>query len=334
MKKILFICLTFVSSLMFFELFLEYSPFKKGISPVEYDKDIGMWHKKNFSDFSIRKCYKTQYFFDEKGRVKNTYQYNEKKEDIIILGDSFIDASMVENKNIIHNALFRELNGEFNVLNYGLTGAGPMQELAILKYKVPLKKVKRVIQLVEIEGDLSDCDSSHFNGSNRPKVFLSFSDLEHYQLSKPIQYSNKEKMRDFLGNFEFYGYLNQTYIHYKSLLEHPKAKRSKEDKYFMENEEYRWKQLYGTLYQTNKIALKYKFAYIILIYSSNEFSFNYRQRSQRLESFLKKHDIAYLNIVSFLQEINKKHPLSFECDGHWNGKTHQDLARYLHHELF
>jgi len=44
--------------------------------------------------------------------------------------------------------------------------------------------------------------------------------------------------------------------------------------------------------------------------------------------------INYLYITSFLKELEKKHSLSFKCDGHWNGKTHQDLATYLYRELF
>jgi len=148
MKQTFFIFLIMLLSIISFELFLEYSPFKKGVSPVVYDKDIGMWHKKNFSNYLIRDCYENQYFFDEYGRVKNNYLYDAKKEDVIILGDSYIDGLMIENDKIIHNSLFYELNGSVNVLNYGLTGSGPMQQFAILKHKVNLSNVKKLIHFI------------------------------------------------------------------------------------------------------------------------------------------------------------------------------------------
>jgi hypothetical protein len=334
MKKILFVFLVGLLSVVLFELFLEYSPFKRGISPVVYHKDIGMWHKKNFTNYLIRDCYENQYFFDEYGRVKNNYKYDENKEDIIILGDSYIDALMVENDKIIHNSLFSELNGTFNVLNYALTGSGPMQQFTILDSEVNLTNVKKVIHFINLEDDLGDGDREKFNGSNRPKVFFSFSSLEEYSVFKPTSYTIKEKIRDFLASFELYAYLNQTRGYYKNILNKKNREVNATDIYFMKNESYRWKQLEGTIYQINKLALNYNFEYNIIIKSTYELKFNYRKRSEKFEIFLEKYNINYLNISSFLKEIEKKYSLSFECDGHWNGQTHQSLAKYFVKELF
>ena len=334
MKQTFFIFLTMGLSIMAFELFLKNSPFKRGISPVVYHKDIGMWHKKNFSNYLIRDCYENQYFFDEYGRVKNNYLYDEKKEDVVILGDSYIDGLMIENDKIIHNSLFSELNGSVNVLNYGLTGSGPMQQFAILEHEVNLSNVKKLIHFINLEDDLGDGDPKKFNGSNRPKVFFYFTDLEKYRLVKPTPYNMKERFRDFLASFELYAYLNKTRGYYMNRWKKPPLKVNEVDKYFIKNEAYCWKQLEGTIYQINKLALKYKFEYDIVIKSSHEFKYNYRKRSKQFETFLLKQNINYLNVNTFLKELEKRHPLSFECDGHWNGETHQDLARYLHHELF
>ncbi len=334
MKKTFLIIVTFFLSLVSFEIFLEYSPFKQGVSPVEYDTELGMWHKKNFSSVLVRECYQNQYFFDSKGFVQSSSSYDEQKKDIIILGDSYIDALMVPNNKMIHNALSSVLDHKFNILNYGLTGSGPMQQWGLLKYKSSLDKIKKVIQLITLEGDLADCDPTSFNGSNRPKLFLTFSNLETYQLIKPKSYSMRERMRDFLGNFELYAYLNKTYHHYKSLFKTSSAAKVQADIHFMRNEEYRWKQLEGTLYQIKKMALKYQFEYNVLIYSSEEFHANYKKRSNRLKVFLEKENISYLNIVPFLKRLEKKHAISFECDSHWNGETHQDLAKYIQEELF
>lgn len=240
---------------------------------------------------------------------------------------------MIENEKIIHNSLFYELNESMNVLNYGLTGSGPMQHFAILQHEVNLSRVNKVIHFINLEDDLGDGDPQKFNGSNRPKFFLYFTDLDKYKVVKPI-YTIKEKIRDFIASFEWYAYLNQTRGYYMNLLKSPTLKHNKNNKYFMPNEEYRWKQLEGTIYQISKLSLKHNFNYNIIIKSTYEFNDNYDKQVKRFEKFLFKKNINYLNLTPFLKEIEQKHSLSFECDGHWNGKTHQDLAKYLQNKLF
>ncbi len=336
MKNIFYILLVLGISLSVFELFLEYSPFKRGTSPVEYHADIGMWHKKNFKNSLIKECFSNQYFFDEKGRVKNNYSYDKKKKDIIILGDSYIDALMVKNKNIVHNRLYYELNGSFNVLNYGLTGSGPMQQLSILKNEVNLTNVKRVLHFISLEDDLGDCDPQKFNGSNRPKVFMEFSTLEKFQLHKPAKNSIKERTRDALGNFEFYSYLNKTWFYYKKFFDEEKTIHRKKDliAITMPNEEFLWKQLEGTIYQMKKVAIANKFQYNIILFSHDEITFDNKQRSLRLKKVLRIHDIAFLNISVFLKKLAKKRNISYPCDAHWNDLTHVALAKYIKYKLF
>ena len=168
---------------------------------MTYDKEIGMWHKKNFANYIIDDCYKTKYFFDEEGRIKNNYEYSNNKKNIILLGDSNIEALMVNNKNIIHNSLYNEIYGKYNVLNYSLSGTGPTQHLEILKNKIKLNKVIKLIHFVFLENDLGDGNPNNFNGTNRPKVHLEFENLDNYVTIKPKKYDTKEMFRDFLGNF-------------------------------------------------------------------------------------------------------------------------------------
>lgn len=336
MKKIFSIFFVLGISLIVFEFFLGYSPFKRGISPVEYNPNIGMWHKKNFTNVLIKECFSNQYSFDEKGRVNNNYIYDKKKKDIIILGDSYIDALMVKNKNIIHNRLYSELNGSFNVLNYGLTGSGPMQQLSILNHEVNLTKVKRVIQFIYLEDDLGDCDPQKFNGSNRPKVFMEFSTLEKFKLHKPAAYSIKEKIRDVLGNFEFYSYLNKTWFYYKSFFDEVEMTDQKKDFNIttMQNEEFRWKQLEGTIYQMKKVAIENTFQYNVILFSHDEITFDNKERSLRLENILHTHNISFLNISIFLKKLAKNRNISYSCDTHWNDSTHVSLAEYIKDKLF
>jgi len=332
MKFILIIIFSFILSIILFEFFLKLSPFSFGVTPMVYDKDIGMWHKKNYSNYLISDCYKNKYFFDSSGRVKNNYKYDDTKKDIIIIGDSKIEGLQVENQSVVHNALYREIQGQYNVLNYGLAGTGPAQHLEILKNKVDLTNTKTLLHFVFLENDLNDSDPNNLDGVNRPKVYLDFKDNMTFDVIKPKKYDFKEKLRDFIGNFEIYVYLKKTFYYYKTIFfDTRQAETSNKDRkmhYTISNEKFKFKQLQGAIYQINKLALDYDFSYHIFFFSSFEKK-GFNDYKNKLISFLSDININNINILPYLNDLEKKHALDFSCDPHWNKKTHQDLAKYL-----
>lgn len=342
MKKVIFILSVLFITISIFELFLRFSPFSYGITPMQYDKDIGLWHKKNFSSNTIKECYKTKYFFDEEGRVKNNYDVDIKKQNIVLIGDSYVEALMVNNDNVIHNSLYKEINGKYNILNYGLLGTGPSHQLEILKSKVNLEKVQRLIHFVFLENDLNDGIPGNINGNNRPRVYMKFNSLDDYEIIKPKPYNAKEKIRDFIGQFEMYVYLKKTYYFYSSKIKKIFSKQIKQinkvnnkesnNKYEISNEEYKWMQLNGSIYQINKIAKEENFKYSIVYISSYE-SDKYIKYRERFETFLNEQNIEHINIFNFLQQLSNKQKIDFECDRHWNDNTHQELAKYLNKKL-
>jgi hypothetical protein len=337
LKAILKIFVIFLLVIISFELFLRYSPFSSGISPVLYNQDIGMWHKKKFESYAIKSCYKTKYKFDEQGRVANSYQYDSSKRDIVILGDSQVEALMVANDKIIHNSLYKELSGKCNVLNYSLSGTGPSQQFQILKTKVDLNNVDTILHFVFLENDLNDADPKNFTSTNRPKVYMRFKDLKNFEVISPRDYDLKEKIRDTLGNFELYVYLKKTIYYYSSILKDKtkdiKAIHNKQKSFELKNEEYKWRQLKGSIYQINKLAKKFNIKYNVVVYSTYEFNDNHTLKREKFEKFLNNNGIPNTNIVPFLKELSKNEELSFECDGHWNGNTHHKIAKYLAKEL-
>lgn len=314
-----------------YELFLQNSPFSNGITPMVYDSQIGMWHKKNFSNYIVKDCYKNQYYFDNLGRVKNNYQYDKNKKDIVIIGDSQIEALSVENKSVIHNSLFKELKGRFNVLNYGLAGTGPSQHLEILKHKVELNNISSLVQLVYLENDLNDGDPNNLEGVNRPKVYLEFEDHSNYRIIMPKPYDFKERLRDFIGKFELYVYLKKTFYYYLNLFSNNEvtlvAKESIEQP-SVSNETYKWKQLEGSIYQTKQFAEKNNFKYTVLFFSTFDKK-GFSDYRIKFEKFLNENNISNLNILPFLVSIEKNKALGFSCDPHWNKNTHQSLAKFL-----
>ena len=270
-KKILTIFSALFLSVVLFELFLRYSPFSYGVSPVVYDKDIGMWHKKNFSSNAISVCYNTNYYFDEDGLVRLSYAYDETKKDVLIFGDSFAEAIMVQNKNIIHNALWKEYEGSYNFLNYGLSGTAPTQQFVILRKKAKLNNVKTVLQIINIDSDIYDVNPNCFKTLARPKEVMKFLNLEDFSIIAPRIRGLKDNVMDIVGNYQLYIPLKKVVYIIKDMIRELKSNKKNEqdkadvvEKIDLTNN---WLQIEGAIYQTKKFLDKKNINYKILINS-------------------------------------------------------------------
>ena len=321
-KFFLFLLGTFIA-ITFFELFLRFSPFELGVSPVHYDAEVGMWHKENFSSNKISECYNTPYYFDEKGLIKNNYTYNPNKKDILIFGDSYIEALMVHNPNIIHNALYKVFQGKYNFINYGLSGISPIQEYIMMTKKVDFRHTKALLQFIRIESDIYDVDPSNLDSTARPTVFMHFKDKEHYTTTPPKPYDLKEKIRDFMGSFELYIFLRKGIYYMKQHLQTKKKKKIiKKEK---EDLTINWRQIEGVLYQTKKLLLAKHISYTVLLYGSN------KAMNKHLKVLLDSLNISYYDLVDFAKKRNftLEH---FPCDSHWNDATHLQIADIIKKE--
>jgi len=316
-----------------YELFLRYSPFAQGITPMEYDAEIGMWHKRNFKGVISKSCYHQSYEFDAMGRVKSLVM-NDAKSNIVLLGDSQVEALMVSNESIVHNRLSEYLNGQYNVLNYGLSGTGPGQQLIILKSKIDLKKLEHVIHFVFIENDLNDGDSGNFDRINRPKVFVNFSDADHYNIVKPRSYDGIERVRDFLGQLELYVYLKKTVYHYRDLLTSAQAKPvervpAETVSSVIPGSDRLWLNLFGAIYQANQAAQKNDAKYSVIIYSNDYETEKNSTKLNKLTAYLTQQKINFYPLNPLIENIPALER-GFECDGHWNASTHDLIAKWLH----
>ena len=319
--------ITICLSLLSFELFLTFSPFKGGVSPVKYDPDIGMWHKSNFQYVNSNNCYNTKYEFDRNGLIKNNYNFNPDKQDVIILGDSYIEALMIKNKNIVHNSLYREYGGRLNFLNFGLGGTGPTQHLEILKKFVNIPRAKYLIEFVSLdEGwgrDLEEVDPREFGWSNRPLVHLKFSDLDHYKIFKPPAMNIKEKIREFLAQFELYGYLRKTLKYYKSKLSVNDSAISKIP-YGSRDWATSWDQIKGSVFQINKLSKAHHIGHRVVVFSPD------RNHNKVISAFLELQEIPFVDLVGELEKLKiGLNSITFSCDGHWNDETHRLFARII-----
>ena len=340
LKKITIITIASFFALILFEIFLKYSPFEYGTSPVIYDKEIGMWHKKNFSGYTIKECYKTKFIFDNKGLPKSIYNYDKNKKDIVILGDSLIEAIMVKNKNIIHNSLAKEFNNKYNFLNYGLSGSSPVQQFIILKNKIDLSNVKYVIHFVNLDGDLRDVDKKNLNKLARPKVYIEFKTLNDYKIIPPRKKNLYDTFGDLLGDYQIYFFIKkslyyiqnnilktQHQIHNKKDISISHIKDTTTSKHSLINMQKlskNWLYLQGAIHQIKKYikSINNKTIYKIIVISKNS------KNIEIIKKFLNKEKIEFV----ILNEIANKTGISlngFSCDKHWNDKTHQQIAKLI-----
>ena len=347
MKKIIMIIILGVFSVIFYNIFLTFSPFSLGTSPVTYDPDIGMWHKKDHSGYIVKSCYRNKFSFDKQGRIKNAYEYNNKKNDVVLLGDSQLEALMVENSKILHNVLYKKLNGNLNVLNYGLSGSGATQQLEILKNKVEFRNVTKVIHLIFLENDLADSATNGPTGTfARPKVQLNFTDYENYDVIKPKNYDVYENLRDFISSFEIYVYLKKSVYFYKRFFS-SSINKIKSQLYSnlgwsskvrvnvvgKNNSNdfgpHFWTNFLGSIYQINKISKAFSIDYNIVFVSDQELLYGDLSNSRIFSEFLDENNIEYLNLFKSLKNLGTDHYLDFTCDSHWNGHTHNHVAKAI-----
>jgi len=331
LKRIIIVLFSLVLALISFEFFLRYSPFEYGVSPVEYDKDVGMWHKKEFEGYTIKECYKTKFIFDKKGLPKNIYKYDKTKKDVIILGDSYIEAIMVKNENIIHNSLSKEFNQKYNFMNYGLSGTGPAQQFVILTNKVNLKNTKYIIHFINLESDLEDVDSKNLNSLARPKVYVEFHSLNNYRIIPPRAKNFYDIVMDLLGNYQIYFFIKKSLYYLKNniLSKNNKFVKKSIDEKIKNNLNKNWLYLKGAIYQINKYikSIDRNIKYKIIIISENE------KNKAILKNFLIKENIEFMFLNDIAKSMNIKLK-SFKCDAHWNDETHQNIAKIIRNTNF
>ena len=326
LKKLIIVLLSSIFALISFELFLKYSPFEYGASPVEYDKQIGMWHKKEFENYTIKECYKTKYIFDKQGLPSSINEYDGTKKDVVILGDSYIEAIMVKNENIIHNSLSKEFNNKYNFMNYGLSGSGPTQQFVILKNKINLKNTKYLIQFIGLEGDLNDVDSKNLGSLARPKVYVEFDSLDEYKIIPPRIKTMYDSIGDLLGDYQIYFFIKKSLYYLRDNILSKKDNTIKKtiNKKVEIDFSKNWLYLKGAIHQINKyikstnINIKYK----IIITSENE------KNKMILKKFLDTENIEFIFLNDTAKSMNIELK-SFECDGHWNDDTHRNIAKII-----
>ena len=308
-------------SLVLFELFLGNTPFAHGTSPVVYDADIGMWHKRNFSGRRTSACFDNRYYLNDQGLVDSSVKYDSGLKDIIVLGDSYVEALMVRKEGRLANRLSKAYESKLNVLNYGLAGTSPIQQYVILDQKVNLENTKLVVQIVNVESDLRDAVMNARSGVSRPLVFLEFDEAGGFDLMPPKPFEFSDWVRDKLGLLESFVFLKKAIYHTRknlsSVLGTEDKKRGNRPEVETIDLEKNWVQLNGVIAATNKLLRAVGVKYVVI------FNSRVAENSDRVAQFLEDQDILYFDLRSYLDDQGISYEsLLYECDRHWSAAGH------------
>ncbi len=147
MKKFILIIVSSIFALLLGELMLKlFFPLtvKNDHHKIfcQYDSLLGWIKIPNYEGFHITEEYKVKESFNSKGLRGNEYNYNKagKESRILIFGDSFAEAYMVDFKDMFSEVLKRRLNDAdssgqkfYEVINFGTGGYSTDQEVLYFK---------------------------------------------------------------------------------------------------------------------------------------------------------------------------------------------------------
>ena len=177
-------------------------PFQRNqlLSHLTHDPDLG-WKAKSSADFKFS-THETDYCFETntlgfRGSLVPKYK---DKPVFGMFGDSFTFGYEVDEGETFCSFLEGDfLKGKINVLNFGVTGYGPHQELALYKDMVKKVKMDTVILMMYAGNDFLEINpyQRSFFIYNRPSVVI-FDGALYY---KPHPYNTRDKIRAFCSKY-------------------------------------------------------------------------------------------------------------------------------------
>jgi len=330
--------LSIIGSILVFELILRFSLLSGGQASAVYDEKVGYWHKSNFTSQHTRDCYNVEYSFGEYGEISPQQPYNDELPNITLLGNSYLEAAMVENGNIIHNALYKELDGKYNVLNFGLYGTNIFHQALIYQYKVPNYNEAYVMQFVNFIQAL-DYKPLEAPVLSRQLVQGSF---EKNKIVPAVvrDFNSFELFRDVLGYTEFYEHVLTTIATVYNFDFKNKVKKTDnvEDKEVekplfiikKQRSEKQWQQLKAGIRFMQKQADERGSEYIAIVYSGNDFIKT--NLVGDFISWLENEGITYVDLDQKISNYSFDN-YGFSCDPHWNNEVHQVVGTILSNKL-
>ena len=322
--------LIIVIAAVVFELILRGSLHSGGQASAIHDEHVGYWHKSNFSSNHTRDCYDVEYSFGEFGEVAPFAPYNDTKAKITILGNSYVEAAMVDNKNIVHNALYNELDEKYDVLNFGLYGTTLFHQALIYEHKVPQYNEAYLIHFVNF---LQALDYKPTLASPMSRQ-LSEGGFEQGEIIIKISRENStlESIRDLIGYTEYYEHILTTVAHIRGWFKGAETsianpvKSSETIIQKQKRSEEQWEQLKAGIRYMNGAAVENSSKFVAVVHSSH--SFLTTNLYVDFIQWLQKENIPYIDLDLEMRRL-ELNEYGFSCDFHWNDNTHKNIAKIL-----
>lgn len=185
----------------------------------------GAWHKKNYSADHQKKCFQVTYSSNEYGARDKSFQNIEKKDNFILLGDSFAEGFGVNYEDMAQT-LIENATG-LNILNFGSSkDFGPVNYWLIYEKFAKNFPHKGIIIFLLPNNDFRDNDYNYFkktNNSNyglgeryRPYYKKNEKSFEIFYPDKAIKNSNNSNFfKDYLWSYNVLRTIKTFLISYK-----------------------------------------------------------------------------------------------------------------------
>jgi hypothetical protein len=297
---------------------------------------------------------------NSKGLVDYEHNYTFDGFTIVMLGDSFTEASHVKLKEgfpkVIEQKL-RDKYGKIRVVNCGIGNTGTDQQMIFLQKECIKYHPKIVMLNFYIGNDFANNYASlvtdYVNRSlvdKRPVKFSTFQRVFHFtntrsHLVKLVEnvFFSSDFIRDALFRMGLYKSLGEPYDNRISL----------NHIFFMENEvsdigydktflildylvEYSKSQnstLIVTLIPTKEQVDENKFKEQFSIYENQNNSANMLKPNLALSAYLRKNGIMKIDLLPYFRSHNKNNTFYFEKDEHFNAKGHEQAAEVIYESL-
>jgi hypothetical protein len=282
------------------------------------------------------------------------------KNRIVVMGDSFTSGLGVENNEIFTEILESRLLTNWQVLNFGVNGYGPVQELIMFEDRAVKFKPDFTILVYYIRNDLDDTLGTYdgIKGYARPKVEVANNELKYVNL--PLIKKNTKVETEILDqspiiklpfkitDFHFFNFIHIKLQDKNSILNlPPEVDLSKKEQSIEMKEGYA--KIEQILIKMNAIshANNSKFLLVIAptviqiyekqywpeimrIYHLNNNENDLLLPNKILIDICKKNNIDYLDLYASLKNnADKGMNLYYKINQHWNKQGHEVVAESI-----
>ena len=370
MLKKIFISIIFTIFLLEFFSFIAT---KLNLLIVNYDPDYlqshgnkwrtettkwGSWHKSNFEDTHLTKCFKTTYKSNNIGARDNIdYNENLRKDSIVLLGDSLAEGFGVDYDEIFPQLLGKKINRK--ILNFGSAGHfGPLQASILYKNLASNYPHNEIIFFFSPLNDFVDNNWEYWKIKvrkfrNRP-YFIKGNKPDEFDVFYPQTNDNyliirlKElifhSIQPFLLKYTYTANTLRTFnaVYSKVFTGNDENNASSQKdiySYFIEDD-FAVKGTMHSIENILKLASKKEKKIILIIPTLDDLKRikngeNYKNLLwyKIIINLTNKYSVRLIDMVDYVS-VEELEKMTFKCDNHWNSYGHSYISKLIFENIY